>query len=128
MANIQNARLAITAPHGAENANLSVSFDVTWRNAAERSAPKNVVIELWGDDPEYDDHLLSFSRSLVSDPNGSNPEHIVVSFVLPRTLLDEDGNSIWPQFGGDEDEVYAKVRLRWQTNELKTNTIVGNFE
>lgn len=110
MATISNVRLQIEEA-GRNRSRVKVTYRVCFSHCeamAGSTFVENVTIR--GDDPVWDDHLLTLRRGCIRAQNGCiNRE---VERVVSNSVLDEDPDTII--FGvvfGNKDELYARVKL-----------------
>jgi hypothetical protein len=112
MASVRNVRLQIERGEGARR-----TVTVSWENCFSgcEVLAGSVFIEtvvLRGDDPIFDDHLITLSNRCVKAEKEDCVDRRIRRRVS-RSVLDEDGDTVIfgiPIFA-DRDEIYARVRL-----------------
>jgi len=116
MATISNVRLSIQKGGGGSRRSVSVRYNVCY-SACEILAGSTFhsVVTLRGDDPLWDDYLITLFSGCIKAAEGC-PQYAVDASVS-RSTLDEDGDTIIEIFGwkiaqfADQDEIYAHVEL-----------------
>lgn len=131
MATISNLNLAVQKGGDGSRRQVSVSYRVCF-SSCELLAGSTFVenVTLRGDDPIWDNHLITLRNSCVKAERGCVDRKITVS--VSRSTLDEDGDTII--FGipiiADRDELYARVKLTPFTpgsSQSDSNIVTGQF-
>ena len=110
MATVSNVRLEIERADGRRR-RVTVTYVICFSNC--EALANTVFIEkvtLRGDDPIWDDHLITLRNACLRASQGCIERRFVVN--VASSTLDEDPDTII--FGwviGDKDEVYARVQL-----------------
>lgn len=110
MATISNVNLRIEEA-GRTSSRVTVTYRICY-SSCEAMAGTTFVerVTLRGDDPIWDDHLITLRNGCVRAQNGCIQREI--TRVVSNNVLDEDPDTII--FGwviGNKDEVYARVKL-----------------
>jgi hypothetical protein len=111
MASVSNVRLEIGAADRNRRRRVTVTYRVCFSNC---EAMGNIVfkekVTLRGDDPIWDDHLITLRDSCLRATQGCVDRRI--ESTVAESTLDEDPDTIilgWVI--GNKDEVYARVAL-----------------
>lgn len=129
MASINNVRLEI-GPEEANRRRVTVTYRVCFSSCEALAG--SVFIErvvLRGDDPVWDDNLITLRNTCVRAVGGCVDRRI--STTVAESVLDEDPDTII--FGwviGDRDEVYARITLEPFTPlgaSRNSNVVSGQF-
>lgn len=111
MATVSNVRLQIERGDQKNRRRVTVTYRVCFSNCeAMGNSVFREKVTLRGDDPIWDDHLLTLRDTCLRATQGCVDRSIAVN--VAQSTLDEDPDTII--FGwviGDKDEVYARVVL-----------------
>lgn len=111
MASINNVRLEI-GPERDSRRTVTVTYNVCFSGC--EALARAVFIErvvLRGDDPIWDDHLLTLRNACVRADEGGCVERRLVRNVAESTLDEDPDTIILGWVIGNKDEVYARVTL-----------------
>ena len=110
MATISNVRLSIE-DSGRRRSRVSVTYRICFSSCeAMANSVFNEKVTLRGDDPVWDDHLITLRNTCVRATNGCIERTLTRD--IANSVLDEDPDTIilgWVI--GNKDEIYARVRL-----------------
>ncbi|MBV2358243.1 hypothetical protein KUH32_00510 [Thalassococcus sp. CAU 1522] len=110
MATVSNVRLRIEQLDD-RRSRVHVTYRICYSHCEAMAGSTFVErVTLRGDDPIWDDHLITLRNGCVRAQNGCIEREI--TRVVANSTLDEDPDTII--FGwviGNKDEVYARVRL-----------------
>lgn len=129
MASINNVRLEIGGKKDRRR-QVTVRYQVCF-SSCETLAGSTFVerVVLRGDDPIWDDNLITLRNTCVQAVRGCVERSITAT--VAESVLDEDPDTII--FGwviGDRDEVYARVTLdpfHRSGDARNSNTVTGHF-
>ena len=130
MATVSNVTLQIGREEG-DRRRVTVNYRVCF-NSCEALAGSTFVetITLRGDDPFFDDHLITLRRVCIKAQEGCVDRSL--STVVSESTLDEDGDTIilgWV-ISRNRDEIYARVNLTPFTasgSQADSNIVTGQF-
>ncbi len=130
MAYIRNLKLEISKVDNAKQRRVTVTYEVCFTDC-ETSAGStfNEKVTLRGDDPVWDDHLITLHGSCIRAQKGCIDRRF--SRIVSTSVLDEDADTIifgWVISG--RDEVYARVRLtpfEPSGDSERSNTVKAHF-
>ena len=110
MATISNVRLSIE-DSGRNRVQVTVRYRICFSSCeAMANSVFHERVTLRGDDPVWDDHLITIRNTCIRSTNGCVEREL--SRNIASSVLDEDSDTIilgWVI--GNKDEVYARVRL-----------------
>lgn len=110
MATISNVRLEIEDA-GRNRRRVTVSYRICFSNCeAMASSVFREKVTLRGDDPIWDDHLITLRNTCLRASQGCVERSVTTT--VAQSVLDEDPDTIilgWVI--GNKDEVYARVTL-----------------
>jgi len=131
MATVSNVNLKIQKGGDGSRRQVTVNYRVCFTSC--EALDESVFIErvrLRGDDPIWDDNLITLRNRCIKAERGCAEREIVRR--VSRSTLDEDGDTII--FGipvhADRDEIYARVELIPFTPHGSTsdsNVVTGQF-
>ena len=111
MATISNVQLTIEDA-GRRRSQVSISYRICFSNCeAMANSVFHERVTLRGDDPVWDDHLITIRNTCIRATQGCVERNIRRN--IANSVLDEDPDTIilgWVI--GNKDEVYARVTLK----------------
>lgn len=122
MATVSNIKLKIGPGSSSSRRLVTVTYKICF--SACEAMDKTVFVErvtLWGDDPIWDDKLVTLRAQCIRAQRGCIDRE--VSTDISRSTLDEDPDTII--FGwviGAKDEIYARVGVK----PFKPSSASGN--
>ncbi|MCH8616695.1 hypothetical protein LZ016_11365 [Sphingomonas sp. SM33] len=130
MATVSNVTLQIGREEG-DRRRVTVNYRICF-SGCEALAGSTFVekVTLRGDDPIWDDHLITLRNACVKAERGCVDRS--VSTMVSESTLDEDGDTIilgWV-INRDRDEIYARVTLvpfAPTGSEADSNIVTGQF-
>ncbi len=135
MATISNVNLAVQKGGGGSRRQVTVSYVLCFTTCEAMAGSvfrENIVLR--GDDPIWDDNLITLSNSCVRATDGCIKRSVTTS--VSRSTLDEDGDTIITIFGveilriADRDELYAHIDLTPFTpgsSSANSNIVTGQW-
>lgn len=131
MANVSNVQLQVQKGGEGNRRQVRVSYMLCFTSCEARGGIVFVErVRLRGDDPVWDDHLVTLRNQCVQAQRGCIDRS--VTQLVSRNTLDEDGDTII--FGipvnADRDELYAHVTLspyKPSGGEGRSNIVTGQF-
>lgn len=130
MATVSNVTLQIGREEG-DRRRVTIKYRVCFSNCEALAGSTFVeTVTLRGDDPFWDDHLITLRNTCIKAKEGCVDREL--STVVSESTLDEDGDTIilgWV-ISRNRDEVYARVRLVPFTpsgSQADSNIVTGQF-
>ncbi len=131
MATVSNVHLDIGREQSGDRRSVTVSYRVCF-TSCEALAGSTFVekVSLRGDDPIWDDYLITLRNTCVKAQEGCVDRKVTT--VVSENTLDEDGDTIilgWV-ISRNRDEVYARVNLTPYSpsgDEADSNIVTGQF-
>ena len=131
MATVSNVRLSISRIRDQSRRRVTVKYNICFTSCEVLAGSVfNENVTLRGDDPIWDDHVLTIRSRCVK----AQKDCIKRKFtrIVSTRLLDEDGDTVI--FGipiyADRDELYARVKLTPFSpsgNQADSNMVYGQF-
>lgn len=135
MATVSNVVLNVQKGGGGSRRLVTVSYRLCFSTCEVLAGSTfRETITLRGDDPIWDDHLITLRNSCVKASEGCVNRS--VSQSVSRSTLDEDGDTIITIFGwdivrdADRDELYAHIQLTPFTpsgSNADSNLVTGQW-
>jgi hypothetical protein len=131
MATVNNVRLEISRTDDSRRRRVTVRYQVCF-NACEALAGSVFTerVLLRGDDPIWDDNLITLRNTCVRANEAGCFERAITTNVASSTLDEDPDTIIFGWVIGDRDEVYARVTLTpfAPTGAPRdSNTVTGHF-
>lgn len=135
MATINNINLSIKAGTSGSRKKVTVKYQLSFTTCEVLAGSVfNEKVTLRGDDPIWDDHLITIRNGCVKAEKQTIDRQWVRQ--VSKTTLDEDGDTVITLFGwevlcdADRDEIYARVKLTPFSpsgSEGDSNMVYGQF-
>jgi len=112
MATVNNVRLEISRTDDSRRRRVTVRYQVCFSSCEALAG--SVFVErvlLRGDDPIWDDNLITLRNTCVRANEGGCVERVITTTVAASTLDEDPDTIIFGWVIGDRDEVYARVTL-----------------
>jgi hypothetical protein len=112
MATVSNVRLEISRTDDSRRRRVTVRYRVCF-SACEALAGSVFVerVQLRGDDPIWDDNLITLRNTCVRANEAGCVDRVISSTVAASTLDEDPDTIIFGLVIGDRDEIYARVTL-----------------
>jgi len=131
MATVSNLKLEIQHGGSGSRRRVTVSYKIYFSHTEVLAGAVFLEhVNLWGDDPVFDDNISRLLSSSVKAEQSSVTRRFTRS--VSRSRLDEDGDTVvlGIPINANRDELYAKVLLTPympKKTSAKSNIVTGQF-